>query len=254
MRAIAIALVSILATVSAKFSFGACDYANLIQMSWDDYSGLDDIAEDWGYLHQINGMDRGFIDFIETLYKLGFKANFDYQCEDLATISPFKEIAKYQYDTAEDLDDTQTMFDEVTFCYYDSDTYESIFSTSEDAFHRLAQVSDYWGSDEYIEIHYFCGDTTNPGSFLEFAGLHGATPSYTLTNLYSSLVGVFNKLGLAIRFHGAVQMGPSTDVDYDIWNSIDLRDYEYMSAYIQGYNVQEIDAVQRGQQDCDVAV
>lgn len=250
MRAISIALVTILSTVSAKFSLGACDYANLYQMSADDYLDLTDIAEDHGYLHQINGIDRGFADMIESLYKLGFKAEFDYQCDDIATIEPFKGIAKYQYDTAEKADDTQTMFDEVTFCYYDSDTFESIFSPSVDAFHRLVHVSDYWGSDEYIEYHYFCGDNTNLGSFLEFAGLHGASPSYTLTDLLTSLTGIFNKLGLAIRLHGIVMMGPSTEVDFDIWNFIDMLDYEYMPQYIQGYSIQEMDAVQRDQLDC----
>jgi hypothetical protein len=40
-------------------------------------------------------MDKGFFDVIKTLEEFGFKSpQDDWRCDDLATISPFKEIAE----------------------------------------------------------------------------------------------------------------------------------------------------------------
>ena len=56
----------------------------------------------------------GLQDAVETLYKLGFKAPLDYQCDDFGTISPFKEIADAQ-NKATGAD--KTIFDGVAFNY-----------------------------------------------------------------------------------------------------------------------------------------
>lgn len=116
MRAISIALAALVATVSAKISWGPCDYANIVQWEWADYDKLTKLPDE-GYYHNIVGIDTDLADQIETLYALGFKAPFDYQCDDLGKITPYKEIAKTLFDAAEKVSSSQTDFDEVNFYY-----------------------------------------------------------------------------------------------------------------------------------------
>lgn len=78
--------------VSAKFNFGPCPFADLPQMAYSDYLPDDDVAV--GYYHDITGIDRGIADLIDALQVLGFEPPLNYKCDDLGTISPWKEIAK----------------------------------------------------------------------------------------------------------------------------------------------------------------
>lgn len=79
-----------------------------------------------------------------------------------------------------------------------------MFAPSVDAFHRLVYVDETLKTaNVYVEWNYICGDTTQFAPFLEFASLRGASPSYSLADTLTSLFGVFKKLGLALRFHGA---------------------------------------------------
>jgi hypothetical protein len=152
-------VIAMIGSVAATVNLGACPYSKLVQWSFDDYDELASISKTFAYHHKISGMDQGFQNIIESLYSLGFKAPFDYQCDDLAAIEPWAAIAKEQFDTAEALSSAQVYFNEVNFCYYDSDAFESVFSSREDAFHRLVHVDeDYW-TLENNEYHYLCGDT-----------------------------------------------------------------------------------------------
>jgi hypothetical protein len=153
-------VIAMIGSVAATVNLGACPYSKLVQWSFDDYDELTGIAKTYGYHHKISGMDQGFQNIIESLYSLGFKAPFDYQCDDLAAIEPWAAIAKEQFDTAEGISSSQTYFNEVNFCYFDSDSFETVFSSREDAFHRLVYVDeDYWTAPEKLEYHYLCGDT-----------------------------------------------------------------------------------------------
>jgi hypothetical protein len=93
MRSLALATLAaaFAVTVSAKFSFGSCK-DGVPQWTYDDY--LFDLDERVPYSHSLIAMDIDFFDTFELLKSFGFKLNFDPLCEDLATISPWKEIAK----------------------------------------------------------------------------------------------------------------------------------------------------------------
>jgi hypothetical protein len=42
--------------------------------------------------HRVIAMDKGFMDTIDFIGQLGFQMPFDYVCDDINTVQPFKKL------------------------------------------------------------------------------------------------------------------------------------------------------------------
>jgi hypothetical protein len=89
MRILTFAAVTLafIASVSAKFNLGSCN-RDIEPLAFADY-GIED-----GYHHFVYQIDRDIRDFLNGMEDFGFKPLYDWRCEDLTAISPFKEIAE----------------------------------------------------------------------------------------------------------------------------------------------------------------
>ena len=81
----------------SKFGFGACrtDFSGI---TFDQYSTQLTTIQTTKkpYAHNIMAMDEGFFDLIEALQAWGFKPYFDFRCDRLAKVAPWKAIADRQ--------------------------------------------------------------------------------------------------------------------------------------------------------------
>jgi len=92
MRILSFAVLSLafVASVEAAFNFGNCP-TDITTVTFADYEALDTGSYD----HRLLMLDGGIIAAITNLEALGFKFPWEsYHCDDLATISPFKEISE----------------------------------------------------------------------------------------------------------------------------------------------------------------
>jgi hypothetical protein len=91
MRALAFSAVTVLflSTVYSKISFGRCRQ-DVPRQSFLDYEiameGFDPLN------HRVIAMDKGFMDTIDFIEQIGFQMPFDYVCDDLNTVQPFKKL------------------------------------------------------------------------------------------------------------------------------------------------------------------
>jgi hypothetical protein len=91
MRFLTVAALSaaFIASVSSKINFGPCR-TDVPQLAFDDY----EVTEP--YIHRIAFMDRQFFDLFDLIEQLGFQMPLNYVCDDLATVTPFLELATAQ--------------------------------------------------------------------------------------------------------------------------------------------------------------
>jgi len=219
MRIIALAAMTVafLGSVSAKFDFGKC-YRDVEQESYDDYG----ITQ--AYDHFINYMDRGFFDLIDTIEGFGFKMPFDFRCESLAEVSPFKEISERQEE-----DDGIFLFEE--------EDYDLFFPDRPDAVLNFRKR----GLEEAIphEIIYICADTFSMPGLMDTARAFGRDISdaqISFAETFNQLFSAFYKLNLTFKIHGAIIFANSKWFDeYDL-----IDNKAYFDTDIPGYSFHEL--------------
>lgn len=122
----AIVISAIATAVQATFNIGSCRYSELPLWSFDDYdTKVTSLYDgDWlGYNHKIAGLDEGLINLLESLEGLGFKPPYDWKCDDMASISPWKDIAAQLKTDFTKIVSDQTYFDGETFAYYTKEQF-----------------------------------------------------------------------------------------------------------------------------------
>ncbi len=79
-----------------KFGFGACRTDS--GLTFDQYSAALTTIQTTRkpYAHNIMAMDEGFFDLLEALQAWGFKPYFDFRCDRLAKVAPWKAISDRQ--------------------------------------------------------------------------------------------------------------------------------------------------------------
>ena len=157
MRLIALCAITAayIASVTAKISIGACR-TDIEQVPFSDY---DQTA---AYPHKLFAMDKGFFSMIKTLEGLGFvPAAEDWRCDDLATISPFKELAEEQ-----ETDD---------FYFENDEDFNLLFPEREDAILKYVKTGEFDSSP--VDYVYLCIDPFSFPALVEQLRAFGAETS-----------------------------------------------------------------------------
>jgi hypothetical protein len=136
--------VAFIASVASKFSFGPCR-DDVPQLSYDDYTPT---AE---YNHKLFAIDKGLFDLAYTLENLGFRFPVEnWRCDDLVTISPFKELAEEQ---------------ETDNFYFDEETFDLWFPDRPDAVLKYVKNGEF--DSDHTDIIYMCADTFSVPAIIE---------------------------------------------------------------------------------------
>jgi len=134
--ALSIFAVAFAHSVAGKISFGTCSQ-DIETLKYDDYDPTNP------YSHNIMALDKGFVTLIETAEAFGFKMPFDYRCDELGAITPFKEISERLIDEAVEADADQDLVDEFEFDFTDEDDFNSIFLDRPDAIIKLISYYEF---------------------------------------------------------------------------------------------------------------
>ena len=142
--------VAFVASVAGKFGFGPCR-EDVPQLAYADYEA------DTAYNHILFAMDHDFFELANVLDNLGFKFPLEnWRCDDLNTISPFKELAEEQ---------------ETDDFFFDEDTFNLFFPERTDAVLKYAKNGESGG--DFTDIVYLCMDTFSAPAIIEQARAFG---------------------------------------------------------------------------------
>jgi hypothetical protein len=117
-------------------------------------------------------MDKGFFDLIETFEGFGFMPLLeDWRCDDLATISPFKEMAK-----AKDTDD---------FYFKKAADVNLLFPERPNAILKYVKTGEFDSSP--VDFIYLCVDPFSLPALFEEARAFGSDTSDGALNFFEAL-------------------------------------------------------------------
>ena len=238
--------VAFLATVSAKFNFGRCR-TDIPQLTFDD------IDAEYPCNGRLAFIDRGLESLIADLTAFGFKMPFDYECEGLGSIEPFKSIAERQKKEDEDLDDPTEYYDGSTFAW-DADTEDTFnlwFPEREDAVLKLISYDVLPHAPWVLEQWYLCIDTYSLDAILE-QNLAFGLERNSASSFFVSLLDVFKRLSMSFKVHGGLFWGMKAGSGDLVWNTIIPTTVETDGLEIPGYNFNEYIPVIGSDTYCDV--
>lgn len=100
-----IAVIGIISEATSRITFGGCA-TGVKGLSFSEYSAKavtektaagvapnPDTYTKRPWVHTIMAMDRGFFEAVESFKAFGFKPYFDYRCDRLNKVEPWKSIA-----------------------------------------------------------------------------------------------------------------------------------------------------------------
>jgi len=229
--ALSIFAVAFAHSVAGKISFGTCSQ-DIETLKFDDYLPSNP------YTHNIMALDRDFISLIEAAEAFGFTMPFDFRCDELGAITPFKEISERLIDEAVAADEDQDLVDEFEFAFTDEDEFNSVFPDRPDAILKFMKYHEFAPFDAFDQ-YYICVDPFAVEALLVQLEMFGLEPNYSSANFliaFNSLFSIFKKLNFTLKFHGAILTGGRKTTPGSWWNSSFLNGIE---AYIPGYDASD---------------
>ena len=241
MRIITLAAMAVafLSTASAKWSIGACDQS-IEGLTFEEYE--DFFATIGFYQHKVMVLDRGFFDIADTLEALGFVFPLDWKCEDLAEVSPFKDIAERQLAAA---------YDDGDYFYWGDEDFELFFPDRSDALLKLVRMDDY---NSIVEVIYACADPFSlPAALVEARafGLDTSDSSVSLIESLNAFGDIIRKLNLVFKLHGGIVL---SDPDSSYVYGYGIEEYEYLAPFLKGYYYHEMTIVDQSLANCPADV
>ena len=140
--------------------------------------------------------------------KVGLRLPFDYECEDLAVATPFKEMAAGYKQIADSETPGQTLYDGTKFSYSEETLFNKFFPQRNDAVvkmskHLLTDVNE-------LEYLYICADTFSFGAFLaQLNSLGIEVPENTIKviDFVNNLNFILKKLNMSLKVEGGLILG-----------------------------------------------
>lgn len=160
----------------------------------------------------------------------------NWRCDDLGTISPFKEMAEAQ--------------EEEGIFNWEEEDFNLFFSDREDAILKYVMVGEY--DETPVDIIYLCADTFSFPALMEQArafGLDISDSQISLAETLNSFSTTLKKFNLSFKIHGGILLSLGTDGDY--YELIDQ--YDTLDAAIPGYPYHELAIVDHSTVYCEAA-